>query len=119
MDEKERDAQEALGCNKTFRVSFKVPLSLTGSHTIEINAVSEEDARERAESIIDTMTEKQIVEDCIKKDNSDGPQLFGSRHTSGTTIDGSKSRIKINVHELKEPTGAFEGSTEMSAESSG
>ncbi len=118
MDEKERDAQEALGLNKIYRVYWEVPLATVEHHSIEINAVSDDDAKERAQMILDTFTDRQLIDTVRSNNNDDRPSL--RRPHYDTTILGGRGAIKMRV---EDQTAYKEASNPMSdmamSESSG
>lgn len=60
MDNNERTAQTAVGLTKSYRVSMTFPVESTGHFQLEIQAVSDEDARAQAMKVCQTLTKKYI-----------------------------------------------------------
>ena len=106
MDEKERNAQKAVGLEKQFDVSIVLPIKATINYRQEVKAVSEEDAKKLVIQMLKMKTNRQLSRE-VQKDNN-------LRNFDFTINEDNKSVI----HEIRmfvekdgeQPTGSFTSS---------
>ena len=60
-NEDERKVQEALGLSEQYRVSIEIPVKVTVRTSIDVNAVSSEDAEEQVKTLLKIQTPEQTL----------------------------------------------------------
>lgn len=65
MDQKERDAQRALGTMEKFRVSATIPIKVNVRVMQNVEAVSEEDAIEKLKMLHDIITDNELLHNAL------------------------------------------------------
>lgn len=82
MDQKERDAQRALGHMEEFRVEVMVPIKVNVRMVQNIEAVSEEDAVEKMKMIHDIIPDRELLRNALVKAHD-----YGNKVKFDTTVD--------------------------------
>ena len=76
MNQKERDAQRALGHMEEFRVTIMVPIKVNVRMVQNVEAVSEEDAIEKMKIIHDILPDSELLRQALSKvENHFGTKL--------------------------------------------
>lgn len=83
MDQKERDAQRALGHMEEFRVTMMIPIKVNVRMAQNVEAINEEDAIEKAKMIHDIIPDNHLLQDVISKVSKG----FGNKVEFDTTVE--------------------------------
>ena len=89
MDQKERDAQKALGHMEEFRVEVIVPIKAKVRMVQIVEAVSEEDAIEKMKMIHDIIPDRELLHNAQSK-------AYGNKVEFDTTIDCKYTAKQLN-----------------------
>lgn len=95
MDQKERDAQTAVGNMKKFRVQITVPIQMTVTITKQVMAVNNDDAVEQAKTLLKIQPESVLVNDC-RDQMTKNPYSVKTEWVNN-------SKLTFTPHEMKEP----------------
>ena len=92
MDQKERDAQRALGNMEEFYVRITVPIKVTVQISQVVEAVSEEDAVEKMKVIHDILPDRELLQEALSKVQKN----YGGKAEFDTTIERKYTASSIN-----------------------
>ena len=108
MDQKERDAQRALGHMEEFRVVVIVPIKVKVRMVQNVEAVSEEDAIEKMKMIHDIIPAREFLRNALLKVKD-----YGNKAVLDTAVD-----CEYTAQQLNEPKEG-EGNPQCDGGSSG
>ena len=96
MDQKERDAQRALGNMDTYQVTVSLPIKMTVKLTQNVEAVNEDDAIEKVKILHDIIPDRDLlrkaIEAATKYFYADGERKFDPDKEREYSVQSNHSR---------------------------